>query len=136
LLDSGLTHGVLALFGRHAIAAHTPPAPGAAGPRSCRRRNLSLVVDGFASIADAISAVRIGRVFRSSRIRSSAAFAAFAFGWLPPDERAGQGVEAIKALEDAGVLSWVHRLKRLRERCGDVFAEGFRIVPARTSSGY
>lgn len=40
--------------------------------------------------------------------------------------------EAIKALEDAGVLG----IKRVRERCSDLFGEGFRIVPARTSNGY
>ena len=34
--------------------------------------------------------------------------------------------ESIKALEDSGVLSWVHRLKRVRERCSDLFGEGFR----------
>src|SRR5277367_3455883 len=28
--------------------------------------------------------------------------------------------EAIRALEDAGVLSWVHRLKRVREHCADL----------------
>ena len=36
-------------------------------------------------------------------------------------ERAGCArstvAEAIKALEDAGLLSWVNRLKRVRERC-------------------
>ena len=44
--------------------------------------------------------------------------------------------EAIKALEDDGVLSWCHRLKRVRERCSDLFGEGYRIVPARTSNAY
>jgi DNA-binding transcriptional MocR family regulator len=29
--------------------------------------------------------------------------------------------EAIKALEDAGVLSWVQRIKRVRVRCPDPF---------------
>jgi Helix-turn-helix domain len=43
---------------------------------------------------------------------------------------------ALHALEACGVLSWVHRLKRVRERCSDLFGEGFRIVPARTSNGY
>ena len=28
--------------------------------------------------------------------------------------------EAIKALEDAGVLSWVNRIKRVREQCSDL----------------
>ena len=45
--------------------------------------------------------------------------------------------EAIKALEDAGVLSWVHRLKRVRVRCPDLFgADGVRVVPQRTSNAY
>jgi Helix-turn-helix domain len=43
---------------------------------------------------------------------------------------------ALHALEACGVLSWVHRLKRVRERCSDLFGEGFRIVPARASNGY
>ena len=42
-----------------------------------------------------------------------------------------------KALEDAGVLSWVHRLKRVRVVCPDLFGgEGVRVVPQRTSNGY
>jgi Helix-turn-helix domain len=45
--------------------------------------------------------------------------------------------EAIKALEDAGIMSWVHRLKRVRMACPDLFgAEGVRIVPQRTSNAY
>jgi hypothetical protein len=45
--------------------------------------------------------------------------------------------EAIKALEDAGVLSWVHRIKRVRVACLDLFGgEGMRVVPQRTSNAY
>jgi hypothetical protein len=46
--------------------------------------------------------------------------------------------EAIKALEDAGIMSWVHRLKRVRVPCADLFGEttGSRVVPQRTSNGY
>jgi hypothetical protein len=45
--------------------------------------------------------------------------------------------EAIKALEDAGVLSWVQRIKRVRVRCPDLFGdEGVRVVPQRTSNAY
>jgi Helix-turn-helix domain len=45
--------------------------------------------------------------------------------------------EAIKALEEAGVMSWVHRLKRVRVACPDLFGgEGSRVVPQRTSNGY
>jgi hypothetical protein len=46
--------------------------------------------------------------------------------------------EAIKALEDAGIMSWVHRLKRVRLPCADLFGEnsGSRMVPQRTSNGY
>ena len=29
--------------------------------------------------------------------------------------------EAIKALEEAGILSWVNRITRIRERCADLF---------------
>ena len=31
--------------------------------------------------------------------------------------------EAIKALEDAGVLTWVQRVKRIRERCSDLLGD-------------
>jgi hypothetical protein len=45
--------------------------------------------------------------------------------------------EAIKALEDAGIMSWVHRLKRAPVACPDLFgAEGVRMVPQRTSNAY
>jgi Helix-turn-helix domain len=45
--------------------------------------------------------------------------------------------EAIRALEDAGILSWVHRLKRVRVNCPDLFgADGVRVVPQRTSNAY
>jgi Helix-turn-helix domain len=45
--------------------------------------------------------------------------------------------EAIKALEDAGVMSWVHRIKRVRVACQDLFGgEGVRVVPQRTSNAY
>ena len=48
----------------------------------------------------------------------------------PLDRRRG-----IKALEDAGVLSWVHRLKRVRVSCPDLFgADGVRVVPQRTAT--
>jgi hypothetical protein len=45
--------------------------------------------------------------------------------------------EAIKALEEAGVMSWVHRIKRVRVACPDLFGgEGWRLVPQRTSNAY
>ena len=45
--------------------------------------------------------------------------------------------EAIKALEDGGVLSWVQRIKRVRVRCPDLFgADGVRVVPQRPSNAY
>jgi Helix-turn-helix domain len=45
--------------------------------------------------------------------------------------------EALKALELAGVLSWVHRLKRVSERCADLFGHmGSRVRVIRTSNGY
>ena len=45
--------------------------------------------------------------------------------------------EAIKALEDAGLLSWVHRIARIRESGPDLFgraANRWRVI--RTSNGY
>jgi biotin operon repressor len=45
--------------------------------------------------------------------------------------------EAIKALEDAGILSWVNRIKRVRESCPDLLgAKGWRWRVLRTSNAY
>ena len=45
--------------------------------------------------------------------------------------------EAIKALEDAGVLSWVNRIKRVRESAPDLFdGHGWRWRVIRTSNAY
>jgi Helix-turn-helix domain len=44
---------------------------------------------------------------------------------------------ALHALEDCGVLSWVHRLKRIREPCPDLLgAGGWRWRVLRTSNSY
>ena len=56
-------------------------------------------------------------------------------------ERAGCArstvAEAIKALEDAGLLTWVNRIVRIRERCDDLFGHhGSRVRVIRTSNGY
>jgi hypothetical protein len=45
--------------------------------------------------------------------------------------------EAIRALENAGVLSWVNRVKRIREACPDLLgANGWRWRVLRTSNAY
>ena len=45
--------------------------------------------------------------------------------------------EAIKALEDAGILSWVNRLKRVAEASRDLFGHRMRKTRVlRTSNGY
>jgi hypothetical protein len=45
--------------------------------------------------------------------------------------------EALKALEWAGVLTWQHRITRLRERCRDLFGRvGWRWRVIRTSNAY
>jgi hypothetical protein len=45
--------------------------------------------------------------------------------------------EALKVLEWAGVLSWQHRITRIRERCTDLFGrEGWRWRVIRTSNAY
>jgi hypothetical protein len=45
--------------------------------------------------------------------------------------------EAIKALEDAGILSWVNRITRIRERCEDLFGHfGTRWRVIRISNAY
>jgi AraC-like DNA-binding protein len=56
-------------------------------------------------------------------------------------ERAGCArstvAEALKMLEAAGVLSWVNRIVRVRERCEDLFGRfGTRWRIIRTSNGY
>ena len=56
-------------------------------------------------------------------------------------ERAGCArstvAEAIKALEDAGILSWVNRLKRVAEASVDLFGHRIRKTRViRTSNGY
>ncbi len=45
--------------------------------------------------------------------------------------------EAIRALEDVGILSWVQRIKRVRERCADLLGDnGWRWRVLRTSNAY
>jgi helix-turn-helix protein len=45
--------------------------------------------------------------------------------------------EALKALEWAGVLSWQHRITRIRERCHDLFGrDDWRWRVIRTSNAY
>ena len=45
--------------------------------------------------------------------------------------------EALTALEDAGVLSWVQRIKRVREPCPDLLGDdGWRWRVLRTSNSY
>jgi hypothetical protein len=45
--------------------------------------------------------------------------------------------EALKVLEWAGVLSWQHRITRVREHCTDLFGrEGWRWRVIRTSNAY
>jgi hypothetical protein len=45
--------------------------------------------------------------------------------------------ETIRALEDAGVLTWVQRIKRVKERCSDLLGDhGWRWRILRTSNAY
>ena len=45
--------------------------------------------------------------------------------------------EAIKALEESGVLTWVQRIKRVREPCPDLLGDdGWRWRVLRTSNSY
>jgi hypothetical protein len=45
--------------------------------------------------------------------------------------------EAIKALEDAGVLTWANRITRVREACSDLLGDhGWRWRVVRTSNAY
>jgi hypothetical protein len=45
--------------------------------------------------------------------------------------------EAIRALEDVGLLTWVNRIKRVRERCVDLLGDqGWRWRVLRTSNAY
>jgi hypothetical protein len=52
---------------------------------------------------------------------------------LRPIDRGG----TLKALENAGVLSWVHRIKRVREACPNLLGDnGWRWRVLRTSNSY
>jgi Helix-turn-helix domain len=45
--------------------------------------------------------------------------------------------EALRALEDAGILTWVQRIKRVKEPCSDLLGEGgWRWRVLRTSNAY
>jgi len=44
--------------------------------------------------------------------------------------------EALKALEEAGVLTWVHRIRRIREGGRDLFRRPTDWRVLRTSNGY
>ncbi len=45
--------------------------------------------------------------------------------------------EALKALEDAGIMTWVQRIKRVREQCADLLGDnGWRWRVLRTSNAY
>ena len=45
--------------------------------------------------------------------------------------------EAVHALEAAGLLTWVNRIKRVRERCADLLGSGgWRWRVLRTSNAY
>jgi hypothetical protein len=45
--------------------------------------------------------------------------------------------EALKTLEDAGILTWVQRVKRVREQCSDLLGDnGWRWRVLRTSNAY
>ena len=44
--------------------------------------------------------------------------------------------EALQALENAGVLSWVQRIKRVREPCPDLLGDGWRWRLLRASNSY
>jgi hypothetical protein len=45
--------------------------------------------------------------------------------------------EALKVLEWAGILTWQHRIARIRERCTDLFGrDGWRWRVIRTSNAY
>jgi hypothetical protein len=45
--------------------------------------------------------------------------------------------EALRALEDAGILTWVQRVKRIRERSSDLLGDnGWRWRVLRTSNAY
>src|SRR5208337_4738819 len=48
-----------------------------------------------------------------------------------------KALAALEALEDAGIMSWVHRIKRVRESCPDLLGDnGWRWRVLRTSNAY
>jgi hypothetical protein len=75
------------------------------------------------------------RGFHNSR--SGACFPSYAAIAAKAECHRGTVAEALKVLEWAGVLSWQHRITRVRERCRDLWGrEGWRWRVVRTSNAY
>jgi hypothetical protein len=69
--------------------------------------------------------------------RSGACFPSYAAIAAKAECHRGTVAEALKALEWAGVLTWQHRIARVRERCSDLFGRsGWRWRVVRTSNAY
>jgi AraC-like DNA-binding protein len=135
-------------------------------PRHLRSRREKLFGQGRPRPLDRNAKVRImhharalmrrvekGRAYGSISAKAFAVLEALLFGFHNANsglcfpsyekiaERAGCArstvAESLKALEEAGILSWVNRLARIRERCEDLFGQwGTRTRVIRTSNAY
>jgi hypothetical protein len=69
--------------------------------------------------------------------RSGACFPSYAAIAAKAECHRATVAEALKVLEWAGVLTWQHRIARVRERCRDLWGhEGWRWRVVRTSNAY
>ena len=85
------------------------------------------------AVLDVLQALLWG--FHNSR--SGACFPSYAAIAAKAECARSTVAEALKVLEWAGVLTWQHRIARVRERCRDLWGrEGWRWRVIRTSNAY
>ena len=76
-------------------------------------------------------------IFKFGFVRTGACFPSYESIAAAAHTARSTVAEAIRQLEDAGLLTWVNRLKRMRARWTDIFGqERTSTVPARASNGY
>ena len=151
--------------GRPGRPGRPRPEPKAAFPRGARRREKMFGV-GRPRALDRNAKARImhwarclshrtakGKAYGQITAKALAVLEALLWGFhnarsgfcFPSYERIAEAAhcavstvgEAIKALEAAGLMTWVNRLKRVRERCADLLgADGWRWRVMRTSNAY
>jgi hypothetical protein len=113
-------------------SAVSPPmrAPGAPGTAGQARAHKGPITRAFLDVLQAL-------LWRFHNSRSGCCFPSYA----AIADRAGCArstvAEALKALEFAGVMTWQHRITRIREQCTDLFGHiSWRWRVIRTSNAY